>query len=585
MSGPIERTTIDAGSAAAFRAPVWTLISAAWLVPAVLAMVDEYMQARLDAAPAPGLGELAWRGGDWLIYGALTPIVFLIARRLPLRRGVLARHVTLHFLISLVFCAAWAGAGVLLRRLLVAGPAGAATMSFMVSWFFVTLPYGVAVYFSVLGIEHATYYFGAVRERETQAARLTAQLAEARLGALRMQLHPHFLFNSLNAIGVLVRDQETVAAARMVELLSNVLRQVLNASHVQETTLAEELTFVRNYLAIEQVRFADRLRVTVDVEPALLSGMVPAPDSRRCSAIEGLSRSSRAPAAALVRHFDFPIVWPPQRPNGAMAELRTLIVDDEPLARRGIRQMLAGEADVVVLGECRNGREAVEALQRLNPDLVFLDVQMPDLDGFAVIREHGIERMPAVVFVTAHDEFAVHAFEAHALDYLVKPLHAARFAQTMARVRERQRVGTAMQLVSQLSALLGAGNPTAAAAHQAGPGPGRRYDTRLVVPATTGDRIVNVDTIDWVEADDYYARLHVGRVQYLLRESLSRLARRLDPAAFARVHRSAIVRIDSMREIQGSRGRTVVVLRDGTRIRVSRRRTASLRALVRRRVD
>jgi two-component system LytT family sensor kinase len=276
VSGPIERTTIDAGAAAAFRAPVWTLISAAWLVPAVLAMVDEYMQARLDGASAPGPGELAWRGGDWLIYGALTPIVFVIARRLPLRRGVLARHVTLHFLISLVFCAAWAGAGVVLRRLLVAGPAGAATMSFMVRWFFITLPYGVAVYFSVLGIEHATYYFGAVRERETQAARLTAQLAEARLGALRMQLHPHFLFNSLNAIGVLVRDQETAAAARMVELLSDVLRQVLNASHVQETTLAEELTFVRNYLAIEQVRFADRLRVTVDVEPALLTGMVPA---------------------------------------------------------------------------------------------------------------------------------------------------------------------------------------------------------------------------------------------------------------------------------------------------------------------
>lgn len=239
-------------------------------------MVDEYMQARLGGAPRPGLGELAWRGGDWLIYGALTPIVFLVARRLPLRTGVLARHITLQFLISLVFCAVWAGAGVLLRRLLVAGPAGAATMSFMESWFFITLPYGVAVYFSILGIEHATYYFGAVRERETQAARLTAQLAEARLGALRMQLHPHFLFNSLNAIGVLVRDQETAAAARMVELLSDVLRQVLNASHVQETTLAEELTFVRNYLAIEQVRFADRLRVTIDAEPALLSGIVPA---------------------------------------------------------------------------------------------------------------------------------------------------------------------------------------------------------------------------------------------------------------------------------------------------------------------
>lgn len=264
-----------------------------------------------------------------------------------------------------------------------------------------------------------------------------------------------------------------------------------------------------------------------------------------------------------------------------MADLRILIVDDEPLARRGIRQLLAGEPDIVVIGECRNGREAVDALQRLNPDLVFLDVQMPDLDGFGVIREHGVERMPPVVFVTAHDAFAVQAFETHALDYLVKPLHAARFAQTMTRVRERQRIGAAMQLASQLSGLLGGATSIATSRHEMAPA--RRYETRLVVPTTTGERIIDIDTIDWVEADDYYARLHVGRVQYLLRESLSRLADRLDPATFARVHRSAIVRIGNVREIQGSGGRTALVLRDGTRIRVSRRRAAWLRSLLRRR--
>lgn len=262
-----------------------------------------------------------------------------------------------------------------------------------------------------------------------------------------------------------------------------------------------------------------------------------------------------------------------------MADLRILIVDDEPLARRGIRQLLAGEPDIVVIGECRNGREAVEALQRLSPDLVFLDVQMPDLDGFGVIRDHGVERMPPVVFITAHDAFAVQAFETHALDYLVKPLHAARFAQTMARVRERQRLGAAMRLASQLSGLLGEASSIGSRHDKA---PALRYETRLVVPTTIGERIIDVDTIDWVEADDYYARVHVGRVQYLLRESLSRLADRLDPRTFARVHRSAIVRIDNVREIQGSGGRTVLVLRDGTRIRVSRRRAASLRSLVRR---
>jgi two-component system, LytTR family, response regulator len=263
-----------------------------------------------------------------------------------------------------------------------------------------------------------------------------------------------------------------------------------------------------------------------------------------------------------------------------VADLRILIVDDEPLARRGIRQLLAGESDVIVVGECRNGREAVEAMQRLNPDLVFLDVQMPDLDGFGVIREHGVERMPAVVFVTAHDEFAVRAFETHALDYLVKPLHAARFAQTMARVRERHRIGAAMRLVSQLTGLLAGVTSIAPLRQDIAPAP--RFETRLVVPTTTGERIIDVDTIDWVEADDYYARLHVGRVQYLLRESLSRLEDRLDPAAFARVHRSAIVRIENVREIQGSGGRTMLVLQDGTRIRVSRRRAASLRSRVRR---
>jgi len=255
--------------------PVWALISAAWLVPAILAVVNAYAQGRLNHESSnPWF--LAWVGGDWLIYGALTPVVFLIARRLPLRGGVLATHLVLNFLISIVFCGLWAGAGILLRRALIAGPDGAMTWQFTVSWFFTTLPFGVAVYFAVLGIEHATYYFRVVRERDTQAARMATQLAEAQLGALRMQLHPHFLFNSLNAIGVLVRDRDIGGASRMLELLSDVLRQVLNATRVQETTLADELTFVRNYLAIEQIRFADRLRVMTDVDPSVLTAAVPA---------------------------------------------------------------------------------------------------------------------------------------------------------------------------------------------------------------------------------------------------------------------------------------------------------------------
>ena len=254
---------------------MWVLVSVAWLVPAVLAMLDDYMQTRLGGGPAPSGWDMIWRGADWLIYGALTPVVFAVARRFPLRRGVLGRHVLLHFAFALLLCGVWAGVGVLLRRALVPGPDGSISVHFFVSWLFTTLPFGVAIYFFVLGVEHAAYYFVAVRERDTQAARLSAQLAEARLGALRMQLHPHFLFNSLNAIGVLIRDRDTAAASRMVELLSDVLRQVLNAARVQEITLADELTFVRNYLAIEQVRFADRLNVVFEIDPSVLTAAVP----------------------------------------------------------------------------------------------------------------------------------------------------------------------------------------------------------------------------------------------------------------------------------------------------------------------
>jgi len=233
------------------------------------------MQAKLAGRPADSWRELAWHGGDWLIYGALTPVVFWLARLLPIRRGVLSRNIALHSVASLALCAVWAGAGMGLRALLLPGNDGASTARDTASWFFTTLPFGVAVYFAVLGVEHAAFYFLEVRARETQAARLSTQLAEARLGALQMQLHPHFLFNSLNAIGVLVRDQDTVAASRMIELLGDLLRQVLGAEPSPERSLAREIAFIQQYLAIEQVRFSDRLRPTIDVDPTLTDAAVP----------------------------------------------------------------------------------------------------------------------------------------------------------------------------------------------------------------------------------------------------------------------------------------------------------------------
>jgi two-component system, LytTR family, sensor kinase len=255
--------------------PAWVIVSAAWLGPAVLAVFDSLMQSRLAERPPPSWRVLAWQGGDWLIYGLLTPVVFWIARRFPIRRGVLARNVAIHGLAALVLCAVWASAGMLLRALLVPGRDGVVTARDTASWFFTTLPFGVAVYFAVLGVEHAAFYFLEVRARETQAARLSAQLSDARLGALQMQLHPHFLFNSLNAIGVLVRDADTVGASRMIELLGEMLRQVLSTDPSAERALSREIGFIEQYLAIEQVRFSDRLHPSIDVDPTLVNAAVP----------------------------------------------------------------------------------------------------------------------------------------------------------------------------------------------------------------------------------------------------------------------------------------------------------------------
>ncbi|HEX9754647.1 MAG TPA: response regulator [Gemmatimonadales bacterium] len=268
-----------------------------------------------------------------------------------------------------------------------------------------------------------------------------------------------------------------------------------------------------------------------------------------------------------------------------MAEIRALIVDDEPLARRGIRQLLAPYPDIVVVGECRDGREALRALATLSPDLVFLDIQMPGLDGLGVIRAHGVERMPPVVFVTAHDEFAVRAFEAQALDYLVKPLGEARFRATITRVRERMRMADAVALAGRLSALLASDATRSFRADATGlTREGPRGTNRIAVATETGELLLDADEIDWIEAEDYYAGIHAGGKRYRIRESLSALESRLDPALFIRVHRSAIVRLDQVRELRldpSSESEAAVVLRDGTSLPVSRRRLAQVKALLR----
>lgn len=235
------------------------------------------------------------------------------------------------------------------------------------------------------------------------------------------------------------------------------------------------------------------------------------------------------------------------------AKWNVLIADDEPAARRGVRQLLAPFADFAVAGECRNGAEVLTALDASAPDVVFLDIQMPGIDGFEVIRRRNVERMPAVVFLTAFDQFAIKAFEAEALDYLVKPVSEARFAATIRRLTKR------------LSSA-----------------PRTTRDERIVVTTSRGAAVLHVNDIDWIEAAGNYAQLWIGQRNYFLRESLQTLEERVSKHGFARAHRRALVRVSGVKELVRTRaGALTAILNSGARIPISRRRSASFSAAVR----
>ena len=235
--------------------------------------------------------------------------------------------------------------------------------------------------------------------------------------------------------------------------------------------------------------------------------------------------------------------------------IRAVIVDDEPLARRRIRSLLVEAEGVEVVAECANGREAIQVLEESPPDLPFLDIQMPEVDGFDVLRAIGVGHVPVVIFVTAYDQFALRAFEAHALDYLLKPFDDERFEAALQRARERIRQQQGGDLDRRLRALL-----------QEVRG-GRGYLQRLVVPTGQRSVFIRTEEIDWIEAERNYIRLHVGGRAHLLRENLSRIESALDPAAFCRIHRSTIVNMDRIHAVEPLfRGEYVVVLHDGTKL-------------------
>jgi len=248
--------------------------------------------------------------------------------------------------------------------------------------------------------------------------------------------------------------------------------------------------------------------------------------------------------------------------GGDRPRLRVLIVDDEPLAREGLRRLLAQEKDIVIVGECGDGVTAVAAVTAKRPDLVFLDIQMPEMDGFDVLRTVGAGTMPAVVFVTEYDAYALRAFEVHAVDYLLKPVDPQKFSASLDHVRTllRRHVKRAPKALVRSQVELLSDFPA-----------GKQYLNRLVVKS--GRRVVILQTslVDWVEANGDYVTYHAQGKKYLVREKIGSIEHKLNPAQFVRIHRSSIVNIERIRELEPrSHGEHTVILADGTRLTLSR---------------
>lgn len=239
--------------------------------------------------------------------------------------------------------------------------------------------------------------------------------------------------------------------------------------------------------------------------------------------------------------------------------IQAIIVDDEELARSRLRFLLQAEADIEVAAECKDGRKAVEAILTWKPDLLFLDVQMPEMDGFEVLKSVPEERRPTVIFVTAYDEYALRAFDAYALDYLLKPFNRPRFRKAVQRARLQIERQNRDDVDRRLAALL----------------QGIRYESkyleRLIIRSAGRILFLRTEDVQWFEGCANYVRLHAGKESHLMREKLGTLEARLDPEKFVRIHRSSIVKIDQIKELRSSRdGEQVVILQDGSRHRLSR---------------
>jgi len=244
-------------------------------------------------------------------------------------------------------------------------------------------------------------------------------------------------------------------------------------------------------------------------------------------------------------------------------KIKAIIVDDEPPARRNLRALLKGVADIELVKECGNGRDAVSSIRAFQPELVFLDVQMPEMDGFEVLEQLTAQPLPVIIFVTAYDQYALKAFEVSALDYLLKPFDDARFHKALTQARRQIEQQDASELGRKLLTLMGTREIRTEAP---------RYLTRLMVKTAGRVIFIRVDEIDWIEAYDNYVRLHVGGKGHLLRQTMNELEAALAPEQFARIHRSSIVNLDRVKELHPHVNEHVVILQDGTELKLSRTR-------------
>lgn len=257
-------------------------------------------------------------------------------------------------------------------------------------------------------------------------------------------------------------------------------------------------------------------------------------------------------------------------------KIKTLIVDDEPIARRNLRALLHGCVDVEVIGEAGSGAQAIKLIQIAPPDLLFLDVQMPEMNGFEMLKQIDLAQIPAIIFVTAHDQYALRAFEVQALDYLLKPFDDERFAQALERARTQIEQREAAGLKERLVALLEGDAKTLTAP------PRPAYEEKFLIKSASRIFFVTAEEIDWIEAADYYVCLHVGGQSHLMRETMTEMEAKLDPARFCRIHRSTIVNLQRIREVHARNGEYIVVLADETALRLSRSRKEQIEQILNR---